>query len=351
MIEKVSGKMGLPPGALVYVGKKRSFPTKVDYIGYDNKQIEFEKDIPVERLKEIYANNNVNWIDVRGLHNVEIIQEIGEFFKIDNLHLEDILNTEHRPKIEETEHYILLCIKTISIRKSTNKPKIRQLSVVLFENCVITFQEEEECHLHMVKERAVIKKGNILNYGNDFLMYSIIDLIIDEYFGVIDKFHDSLEELESKIFNMCEEESLILIQDNKKYIIHLRRAIFPIREEIFVLMKHASDLITSKTLNYFHDIYEHIYFHMESLENIREINAGLKDLYLSKINLRMNQIMQTLTIFASIFIPLTFISGFYGMNFENMPELTWKYGYFATIAVMIITCVLLLIYFRRRKWL
>ncbi|WP_196893305.1 magnesium/cobalt transporter CorA [Aureivirga marina] len=350
MIEKVSEKMGMPPGALVYVGKKRNFPSKIDYIGYDTEKLEVQKDISIEKAKKIYLDNKVNWIDIRGLHNVDVVKDIGCFFNIDKLHLEDILNTEHRPKIEETEHYIILCIKTISIRPNSNKPKIRQISILLFKNCVVTFQEEEECHLHLVKERILDKIGNIQAYGNDFLMYSIVDLIIDEYFGVIDKFHDNLEDLENKIFGMTEDDSLFLIQDNKKYIIHLRRAIFPIREEIFVLIKHASDLISAKTLNYFHDIYEHIYFHMESLENIREINSGLKDLYLSKINLRMNQIMQTLTIFASIFIPLTFISGFYGMNFENMPELSWKYGYFATIIVMAIVSILLLIYFKRKKW-
>ncbi len=350
MTEKISKKMGMLPGALIYVGKKRNFLTKIDLINYSKKNLIAKKEISLEYLKKSYNQETVNWIDIRGLHNINTIKEIGTLFKIDALHLEDILNTKHRPKIQETEHYILLCLKTISYQKNHKKPKIRQLTVVLFKNLVLTFQEEEECHLHIIKKRILDGKGNMQAHGNDFLMYSITDLIIDEYFGVIDKFHDDLEELENSIFKHFDEKILLTIQENKKIIIQLRRTIFPIREEIFTLLKHSSKLITPKTLEYFHDIYEHIYFHMESIENIREINSGLKDLYLSKINLRMNQIMQTLTIFASIFIPLTFISGLYGMNFENMPELSWKYGYHVTISIMILVSISLLIYFKIKKW-
>ena len=347
--KKRINKTGMPPGTLIYQGTEPGRKLTIHTMSYEESSLDEDQSSSIEKCLSLRKADRKTWFNVVGLSDVQSIEKLGESFGIHRLVLEDILNTEHSPKVEVYEGYLFFTLKMISLAEDKSVES-EQVSMILGENYVISFQEREGDVFEPVRERLRAKKGKIRLRGADYLLYALVDVIADNYFTVIDTYGDILDELEDEIFNDPREEHLQIIQQTKRDLIKLRKSVFPLRESVMFLERNDSALVGTETTPFFRDVYDHILHVTDSIENFRELNTGLKDIYLSSLSIKMNEVMKTLTIIATIFIPLTFVAGVYGMNFENMPELGWKYGYLAVWIVMLLITVLMVIYFRRKKW-
>jgi magnesium transporter len=279
------------------------------------------------------------------------MSHLGELYQFDTLILEDILNTEHRPKFEELENYIFLTIKSLSLDKETMTVNSEQISLLTGANYLISFQENHNPLFNSIIDRIKLARGKIRYKQEDYLMYTLLDVVVDNYFEIIETIGENLEDLEDEIYANPGKDSLQKIQLNKKALLTLQKIIFPLRDEIGSLLKSECKQINPNNRKYFRDVYDHLFHMGDSIENLLEINSSVKDIYLSNLSFKMNQIIQTLTIFTAIFTPLTFLAGLYGMNFQYMPELSWRYGYFVLLGFMAISAAGLIIYLRRKKWL
>ncbi len=344
-------KTGLPPGTLIHVGEKRAEKVKITVIDYDESRLE-EKG--VERIEECYPFKDkptVTWINVDGIHDVDVIEKLGSNYAIHPLLLEDILNTEQRPKIEDFDDYLFLVLKMLSFDDEHSEIKIEQVSLVLGPNYVISFQERIGDVFDPVRERIRNAKGRIRKMGADYLAYALLDSIVDSYFLILEKIGDKIEGLEDDLISNPDAKTLKTIHILKREMISLRRSIWPLREVISVISRKESTLIKETTGIFLRDVYDHTVQVIDTIENFRDMVSGMLDIYLSSLSNRMNEVMKVLTIFASIFIPLTFVAGIYGMNFAYMPELGWKWGYFGVLAVMACIGIAMLVYFKRKHWL
>ena len=344
-------KVGLPPGTLIHIGTKKTEQVKVSYIDYSKTEINQSECKSIQDCYPLKATETVSWINIDGLNDIDLIQALGTEFGIDNLALEDVLNTNHRPKLEEHENYIFLTLKMLGIGKSRKSVISEQVSFFLGKNWLISFQEQEGDIFNIVRSKLEDDKSNIRQQKVDFLLYRLIDTIVDNYFYVSEYFIDEIENLEEKVLKESSNESLHEIQSLKKQLIKFKKSVTPLREAIMFLQKDNSTFIGKSTLRYLRDVYDHLIQLNDNIDTQKDMLASIMDLYLTGVSNRMNEIMKVLTIMATIFIPLTFIAGIYGMNFEIMPELKWKYGYLGVWGVMILVLVLMLVYFKRKKWL
>ncbi|MCO6500531.1 MAG: magnesium/cobalt transporter CorA [Vicingus serpentipes] len=348
---KSSKKAGLPPGTLIHVGKKKSEHSKITIYHYNEKtfsELEFNE---AEKIKTPNDNSLVTWLNLDGIHKIELIEAIGKQYNLHALSLEDVLNTNHRPKAEFYQKYVLFTLKMLGIHRSGNKLVLEQVSFILGQDYLISFQEQEGDVFDGVRDRIKLSKGKIREKKADYLLYALIDSVIDNYYIIIEHFSDTIEKLEEQVLENPDENTLTEIQHIKRQFITLRRSVYPLREAISSLLKDDSDLIEEDNQKYLRDLYDHTIHIIESIESQRDVISGLKDLYISELSNRMNNTMKVLTIIATIFIPLTFIAGIYGMNFEFMPELKWKWSYPIVWIIMVIISIGMLIYFKRRKWL
>lgn len=347
----ISKKAGLPPGSLVHVGHQLADKVKISVIDYDPNSF-FET--VCEKTEDCFPykdKKSVSWINIDGLHETEVLSSIGNHFGLHALLLEDVLNTRHRPKFEEFDDQLFITLKMLGIGEDGKSIVSEQVSMVLGAGWVISFQEYEGDLFDNLYVRLRDNKGNFRKRGADYLLYRLLDTIVDNYFYVTEHFSEALELLEEKVLSSQGDSSLEEIQLIKKQLSSLRKSITPVREVILALQKDAGNLIEEGTNRYLTDVYEHIIQVNETIETQRETVASIMDLYLSGVSNKMNQVMQVLTIIATIFIPLTFIAGIYGMNFINIPELKWEYGYFAVWGVMLVVIIIMIIFFRRKKWL
>ena len=351
IMKRRSKKAGLPPGTLVHVGKKRAEKAKITILDYDDKNFEERIAKKVEDCFPFKDKPTVTWINIDGLHDIEIIEKIGKQFGLHPLLLEDILNTGQRPKMEDFESHIFVVLKMLYHDKSENEVRAEQVSIVLGENFVLSFQEREGDVFDTIRERIRGSKGRIRRAGSDYLAYVLMDSVIDNYFIVLERLGDRIEEMEDEVVDNPSEEALRDIHHVKGEMVFLRKSVWPLREVISGLERTESSLIDEKTGIYLRDLYDHTVQIIDNIESFKDTVSGIRDTYMSGISNRMNEVMKVLTIFASIFIPLTFIAGVYGMNFEYIPELGWHWGYFAVWAVMISATLLMLIYFKRKRWL
>ena len=341
----------VPPGTMSYRGKKESTVTDIDIINYNS---EFHNALSVEKIEDTFKSkekDTIKWINVNGLNDLETIEKLGNNYGLHALTLEDIVNTQHRPKIDEFETYLFIVFKMLYY-KDDDELYFEHISMVVGDGFVLTFQEADGDVFDPLRERIAHGKGKIRNSGSDYLMYAILDAVIDNYLIVIEAFGDKVEDLENEVF-LTEPGNTISnnIQLHKREILKIRRLMVPLREVINKLQKTDSSIIDQKTHNFLRDLYDHIVHVNENIELYREMVWGLMDMYMSIISNKMNEVMKVLTIIATIFIPLTFIAGVYGMNFDNMPELHYKNSYFILLGVMAVIFVMMLIYFRRKKWL
>jgi magnesium transporter len=348
--KKSSSKAGLPPGALVHIGKHKNSKISIDIIEFDEKNYQEFIAENVEDSFKFKDTEKVAWINVNGLNDVDAIAKIGAHFQLHPLLLEDVLNTNHRPKMEEFEDSIFITLKMLGVSKNNDAIISEQVSFVLTRNWVISFQELKGDIFDGLRERIKEAKGNVRYKGVDYLLYRLIDTIVDNYFFVTEYLSEKIEVLEEKVLIHPERDTLVEIQRLKKQLIDLRKVVSPLRDTIGTLHKDT-DLIKEETRRYLRDVYEHIIQVNESIDSQRDLLASIMDLYLSGVSNKMNQVMQLLTIISTIFIPLTFIAGIYGMNFAFMPELQYKYGYFIVWGIMLIIFALMIYFFRRKKWL
>jgi magnesium transporter len=290
-------------------------------------------------------------LNVDGVHDTKLIEQIGERFGLHPLILEDVVNTSQRPKLEEYENCIFISMKSLIYDEKKEKVIPEQISIILMQNMVITFQEQIGDTLSEVLERIKLSKFKIRSKGNDYLVYALIDLIVDKYYHSIEAMGNKLEELEEEVFDNPTPNCLYKIQATKHELLEVRRSVYPLREVINRFQKDDLDYINDENMKYFNDVYDHTIKIIDTVEAFRELNAGLKDIYLSSVSLKMNQIMQVLTIVGAIFIPLTFLAGIYGMNFEFMPELHWQYSYPIFWIIILVVSISLIVYFKRKRWL
>jgi magnesium transporter len=305
----------------------------------------------VEEAFPYKGRPTVTWISIDGIHDEEIIEKIGCHFNIHPLLLEDIMNTNQRPKVEDFGDYIFIVLKTLIHDDEGDRVSAEQVSLIINRDVVISFQERESPIFEPLRERIRSGKGRVRKAGTDFLAYSIIDAIVDEYFVIIENIGEDIERFEDKLVLEPGPRTLKSIQNLRSEMLILRRAIWPMREVVLGLERLESALIQESTGIFFRDVYEHTVQIMDTVETYRDMLSGMLDIYLSSISNRLNEVMKVLTIIATIFIPLTFIAGVYGMNFEFMPELKWRYGYAFAGAIMLVVAGAMLYYFRKKKWI
>ncbi|NND05326.1 MAG: magnesium/cobalt transporter CorA [Saprospiraceae bacterium] len=342
-------KIGLPPGSLVYTGTKRALNPYVSICQYDFASYQ-DEGLVLEEIFEV-DDQKVTWVDVRGLSDVDLISEIGKGFKIHSLVLEDILDVQHRPKFEDYDDGFFIILRTFTFDKETLQVLPEQVSIYVGSHFIISFQEASTDLFGDIRERLSTAKGKVRKYGADYLCYALMDRMMDNYYHLFELVGESLQELELEIMDDANEESKDKIHQLKGSLLLIRRSLGPMRESINLFVKADSDLVEDTTQLYVRDLYDHAVHAMDMLEIYRENLIGLQDLFLSELSFKMNKVMQVLTIVATIFIPLTFIVGVYGMNFEHMPELHWKYGYLMVWGLMIACIIAMFYFFRRKRWL
>lgn len=351
LIKKRSGKAGLPPGTLVHVGERKAEKVKIRILDYDEAQFEEKEAKTIEESFPFKDKPTVTWINIDGLHEVEIIEKLGSHFGLHPLLLEDILNTDQRPKMEDYGDYIFVVLKMLYSGENKDEIEAEQVSLILGSNFVISLQEREGDVFDPIRDRIRKSKGRIRKTGSDYLAYALLDAIVDNYFLILENVGEKIEDTEQQLATNPSPETLQYIRELKNEMIFLRKSIWPLRELINGLERCESTLIHESTGAYLRDVYDHTIQIIDTVESYRDMISGMVDIYLSSISNKMNEVMKVLTIFASIFIPLTFVAGLYGMNFEFMPELTWHWGYFALLGFMAFVGVSLVVYFRRKGWL
>lgn len=351
IIKRTSRTKGLPPGTLVHVGEKKTEKVRITVIDYDDKNIA-EKEL--SNIGECLAYKDtatVTWINIDGLHDTSVIEKIGAQYDLHPLVLEDIVNTGQRPKFEDFDNYVFLVLKMFYRDETHGETIIEQVSVILGKHVVISFQERPGDVFDPIRERLRKNKGKIRKTGADYLAYALLDAIVDSYYMILERVGEKIENLEDEVVSEPKPDILHTIHGLKREMIFLRRSVWPLREVISNMSKAESTLVKKLTGVYLRDVYDHTIEVIDTVETFRDMLSGMHDTYLSSISNRMNEIMKVLTIFASIFIPLTFIAGIYGMNFSYMPELGWRWGYFVVWGVMLGVGIVMLVYFRKKKWI
>jgi magnesium transporter len=320
--------------------------------------IEYDQDVLEERrlptaatFRELAASDRSTWINVDGLNDVDLIREIGSAFELHPLVLEDLVHTGQRPKVEEYDQYFFVVLRMLTLDRSTLSVKNEQVGIVLGDGYVLSFQERAGDVWQGVRDRLRGKSRRIRGRGADYLAYALIDAIVDNYFNILESFAEQVELLEEEVLEAPSQGTMHRIHNLRREMFVVRRAVWPLRELSNSLVRTESTLIDEGTQVFLRDVYDHTIQVVDAAETLREVVSGLMDLYLSSVSNRMNEIMKVLTIMASIFIPLTFLAGIYGMNFETMPELGFPWAYPALLSIMAAMAVGLLIFFKKKGWL
>lgn len=351
-------KIGLPPGSIVHEGDIYLEKPEISVTDYDAQNVEH---VLLNDPKELYSfmenNDRTTWVKFNGLHDTKTIGDIGAHLEIHPLVLEDVVNTSQRPKVEHYDDYIFIVVPHLNINPSTGELEKRQISLIISKGCVISYHESKDEIFDALKPRIEIPNGRFKKFGSDYLLYAIIDLVVDNYFRVLEVMNEELLVLEDK---MITDEELTSYEDlhilRRKFIL-MRRFISPMHEVLGSLVRDDTDIISDEIVIYFRDVHDHLNRVSENLEHIIEITATMFDTHMTQLNIRTGEVMKVLTIIATIFIPLTFVAGIYGMNFNpdisplNMPELNWYYGYPTIMGIMLLLSLGMLYYFRRKKWI
>lgn len=343
-------KKGMAPGNLDYHGEIYTQNREIELISYSKNEV---KSLMSESARHVFSqinSTNENWINLIGLHNVKHIEEIGTYFNIHPLALEDILNTEHRPKSELFDNYVFLIVKMFLISNDNKDYQFEQVSIILGKNYMLSFQEKEGDVFNVIRERLNDKESRLRSKHIDYLFYRLVDTIVDSYYYTLEHIGDKIEVLEDHLQENPTKESYKEIQKLKRDLIFLRKSVYPLREAIAKITKENNGLIEPENLTYFNDVYDHCIHIIDTIETYRDLTSSLMDLYMTSMSNRMNEVMKVLTVISTIFIPITFIAGVYGMNFQYMPELTHQWGYPIALSVMALLVISMLVYFKVKKW-
>jgi magnesium transporter len=346
-----SEKLGLPPGSLIFVGERKTDAVVLAVSNYDQDRFEEKQTAAIEDCLSYRDLPSTTWIHVRGLHRPDFIETLGKCYGIHHLFLEDILNTAQRPKMEDLEDGLFVVMKAFTLSGEDGATAAEQISFILGRNYVISLQEGTVDIFEPVSSRLRSARGRIRGLGPDYLLYALMDTVVDHYFSVLEALGERIEVLEVELLTDHANETLPRVHRLRRELLLLKKMAWPLREVINAMLRSETGLIQQTTQFYIRDLYDHIIQVVDTLENYREMASGLLEVYLSSVSNRMNEVMKVLTIIATIFIPITFIAGIYGMNFESMPELKWKWGYEMVWGVMIVMILAMLGYFRKKKWL
>jgi len=348
--KKTSAKVGLPPGSIIHVGEQKIEKVKITLTEYDEKNVETCEINSVEEIDPYTDTPQVTWVNVSGLHDTELIKQIGEKFSIHPLVLEDILNTETRPKIEMTDDYIFIAMKMLTYNSNEDQIDTEQVSFILGNSFVFSFLEKSDNIFNPIKDRITNNYGRVRKQASDYLFYALMDVVVDQYFLLLEQIEQNIELLDDEVITNADRSQIEKIYNLKNKLLLTRRSLWPLRELFTRLIREESKLINKKIVPYLRDLLDHTIQITETIELQREITNGLMETHLSMMSFKMNEVMKVLTVIATIFIPLTFIVGIYGMNFPNMPEMQWPWAYYALWGVMICVVLFMLFYFKRKKW-
>lgn len=351
LVRDVSRAAGRPPAELVHIGKPRGERVRVVRIDYNAEQWQEREIEPVAAALARRETEGVTWIRIIGLHDLSIVARIGEHFGFHPLLLEDAVNTQQRPKLDDYGDHLFVVLKLLRYDAKNAELEAEQVSIVVAEGLVVSFEETQCREFDVVRDRIMAGAGRSRRSGADYLAYTLLDSVVDGYFLVLDDMGEQIELVEDGLVADANPALLATIHNLKSEVIFLRRTVWPVREVVAAIERSESGLVKPETEAFLRDLYDHTYFVIETVETFREMVSGMFDIYLSAISNRMNQIMQVLTIIATIFIPLTFITGIYGMNFLYMPELGWRFGYPATLLVMVVVALSMVWYFHRKRWI
>ena len=349
--KKASKKAGMSPGALVHVGEQKVEIARITLMSYDQAGFE-EREL--RRIEESFAYKDrppVSWINIDGLHEVELIEKIGTHFNIHPLTQEDIVNTGQRPKVEDFEEYVYLVFKMLQYDDTTQHITSEQVSLILGPHYLVSFQEAQGDVFNPVRERIRRGRGRIRKSGPDYLAYALMDAVVDHYFLILEKMGERIEQFEEQLHAQPTPELLQAVYDLKRELIYFRKQVWPMREVLSIWQKSESSIVEEANNVFVRDVYDHTIQVIDTIESFRDIISGMMDLYLSTVSNKMNEVMKVLTIMATIFIPLTFVAGIYGMNFKFMPELEWKWSYPLLWVLLIAIFFSMMVYFKRKKWL
>jgi len=348
--KKTSSKIGLPPGSIVYLGEKKVDKVTIKVTEYDEAGAETYEIKSVEEIDPFTDTPQVTWVSVCGLHETEFLKQVGEKFKIHPLVLEDILNTDTRPKIEITDDYLFIVMKLMIFNPEQKILETEQVSFILGKGFLFSFSERTDEIFNPVRDRITSQLGKIRKRGGDYLLYALMDIVVDNYFLALEKTEERIELLDDEVINNPDQSQIQSIYNLRNLLLTIRKSFWPSREIVNQLIKDDSDLLDENIEPYLRDLYDHTIHINETVEQQREITNSLMEIYLSMMSNKMNEVMKVLTVIATIFIPLTFIVGIYGMNFKYMPELEWPWAYFAVWGIMIAVVVGMVVYFRRKNW-
>ena len=350
LVVKRGGKLGAPPGTLLHIGRHKPDSAAIRLITYGPEQLEESAVENLARFQRPERAGQISWLNVDGLADPAVVESLGSLYELHPLVMEDILNTDQRPKVEEYPGYLYIVLRMLQFDKDRQQIHSEQLSLVLGKNHVLSFQERPGDVFEGVRER--LRAGRRIRFmRSDYLTYALLDAVVDHYFEMLEYIGEQVEELEDQVIDAPGPDTLARMHHYKREMLLLRKSIWPLRELLSRLARDENPLISEETRLYLRDVYDHVVHVMDSIDTIRELLVSMLDLYLSSVSKRTNEIMKVLTIFASLFMPLTFIVGVYGMNFDVMPELRWAWGYPAVMLLMLVLVVGLLVLFRRRRWI
>ena len=342
---------GLPPGSLVHIGERKTEKARITIIDYSESQY-LEKIVDTVEETFPYLDEPTNtWINVDGIHDVDLIRKLGEHFKINPLALEDILNTEQRPKTEVYEDFVFIVLKMLTLDREKKEIQTEQLSIVLGSNFLITFQEIEGDDFNPIREQLKNPRGRFHKGGTVFLAYTLIDVVVDSYFKLLEDVGEHIEDMEVALMTKPNPAMIRDIQNLKRELIYLRKSVWPLREVISGFERCGASIIQDSMRPFLRDLYDHTIQVIDTIETFRDMLSGMVDIYLSSMSNRMNEVMKVLTLIATIFMPLSVVAGIYGMNFKYMPELERPWAYPAVLVLMLIVGALMVAYFKRRRWI
>ncbi len=350
LVRRATKKPGSAPGTLVHTGPKRMERVRIRFLDYDEQQLNEAEPAAVEECFHLKDLPTVSWINVDGLHEIELLEKVGGHFGWHPLMLEDIVSVGQRAKVEEYDNAVFVVLPMLGWDSERQQVSEEQLTLVLGKNYVFTFQEREGDVFDEVRERIRMERGRIRKSGPDYLAYALMDAVVDHYFRALEGIGDVTESLEEEVLLDPKEHTMHLLHSLKRELIAVRRLIWPMRDMMNSLLRNENGLFTATTRIYLRDVHDHTVQVLDTVEALRDVSSGMVDLYLSTVSYRTNEIMKVLTIMASIFIPLTFLAGVYGMNFEYMPELHLHWAYPTLLGVMAVLGLSMAAYFKRKGW-
>ena len=350
IMKKRTGKIGVSPGSLIHIGEVSDAIPQLSVLRYHPGGAEDLSHLEVAQIAATVTPQSVTWVNLDGLHDVKLIESLGSAFSLHPLILEDILNTDHRAKLEVGENCLFIVAKMLTLHPEREEILSEQISLVIGSGYVLSFQEKPGDLFDSLRQRIAADQGRVRKMGVDYLAYRLLDTIVDHYFVILEQMGDHIEKLEEELLAKPDRLLLHRIHLAKREMILLRRAVWPLREVISGLQRDDSGNINQAVQPFLRDLYDHTIQIIDTVETYRDVITGLLDLYLSSISNRMNEIMKVLTIMSTLFIPLTFLVGVYGMNFDHLPELHWRWGYFALWGVMLGCVGGMFVFFRRKGW-